>query len=239
WPAVATATVVVVGVAIAIWAPWRAQTTPTQAVRFEVQPTEKMKFTVGGNMAVSPDGHWMVFPATGEDGVTRHWVRSLDTVEARPLPGTETVSLPPPAAWSYDSRYVVFTTNNKLKKVDIQGGPPQTLAEIPTFQNGVAWNQNGVIVLGLSSVGGGAGLLRLSGAGGAPTPATVLAKDELRHAFPQFLPDGRHFLYLRVSIDPNVMGVYVGSIDDKPEAQSPRRLLATNRQAYYSAAAGS
>ena len=57
-----------------------------QAVRFEVGESEKMKFFYGGAMAVSPDGHWMVFPATGEDGVNRYWLRSLDTVEARPLP---------------------------------------------------------------------------------------------------------------------------------------------------------
>jgi serine/threonine protein kinase len=104
---VAAAIVVIAGVALVLWAPWRTQTNPTQAVRFEVQSTDKMRFTFGGNMAVSPDGHWMVFPASGEDGVTRYWVRSLDSVEARALSGTETVAFPPPAAWSYDSRYVV------------------------------------------------------------------------------------------------------------------------------------
>src|SRR5262249_42040072 len=55
------------------------------------------------------------------------------------------------------------------------------------------------------------------------------------HQWPQFLPDGRHFLYLRVSNDPNQTGVYVGSIDVKPEAQSFKRLLASDRQAYYAA----
>jgi hypothetical protein len=27
-----------------------------------------MTFTNGGAMTISPDGHWMVFPAIGEDG---------------------------------------------------------------------------------------------------------------------------------------------------------------------------
>src|SRR5262249_7756377 len=172
------------------------------------------------------------------DGVTRYWVGSSDPVEARALPGTETVAFAPPAAWSYDSRYVVFTANNKLKRIDLHGGPPQTLADLPTFQNGVAWNKDGVIVLGLSNVGGAAPLLRVSAAGGTPTPVTVLATGEARHAFPQFLPDGRHFLYLRVSSDPNRTGVYVGSIDVKPEAQSLQRVLASDRQAYYAAPSG-
>src|SRR5262249_4134969 len=136
WPIAAAAVIVIAGAALFRWVPWRPQTTATQAVRFEVQSTEKMAFTIGGSMAVSPDGHWLVFSASSEDGVTRYWVRSLDTVEARALPGTETVALPPPAAWSYDGRYVVFTTNSKLRKVDLQGGPPQTLADLPTFQNG-------------------------------------------------------------------------------------------------------
>jgi hypothetical protein len=43
---------------------------------------------------------------------------------------------------------------------------------------------------------------------------------------------------LRVSQDPNVGGIYVGSIDSKPEEQSRRRLLASDRQAYYAAPVG-
>jgi Tol biopolymer transport system component len=235
-PAVAAGIVIVSAAALFVWAPWRTQQSALHAVRFEVQPTENMRFTVGGSMTVSPDGHWMVFPATGDDGVTKYWVRSLDTVEARALPGTETVALPPPADWSYDSRYVIFTVNNKLKKVDIQGGPPQTIADLPTFQNGVTVNRDGVMIIGLSNAGGGGPLLRLPAAGGTPTPITIEAQGRARHRFPQFLPDGRHFLYLNVSDDPNEMGVYVASIDAKPEVQSQKRLLASNRQAYYAPA---
>ena len=64
---------------------------------------------------------------------------------------------------------------------------------------------------------------------------TALAKGETRHNWPQFLPDGHHFLYLRVSNDPNQIGIYIGSIDVKPEDQSLKRVLATNREAYYAA----
>jgi Tol biopolymer transport system component/predicted Ser/Thr protein kinase len=232
WLAVAAA-IVIAGAALAVWAPWRSQSNLVP-VRFEVTESDKMKFFAGGAMAVSPDGHWMVFPATGEDGVGRYWLRSLDTVEARALPGTEGAFVP--AAWSWDSRYVVFTTlgNNKLMKVDIQGGPPQTVADLPNQINGAAWTRDGVILAG--TVNGGA-LLRVSASGGVPSPATVLAPGETNHKFPQILPDGRHFLYLRISADPNKMGVYAGSIDSKPEDQSQQRLLATNREAYYAPSA--
>ncbi len=95
WPTVA-AGVVLAGAALALWAPWR-KPAPTQAVRFEVGPAEKMTFLSGGAMAVSPDGRWMTFPAVGEDSLTHYWIRSLDGVEARALPGTETSNIAPPA----------------------------------------------------------------------------------------------------------------------------------------------
>lgn len=235
WPAVSAGALALAAAAAVVWAPWR----PANAgvpVRFEVSPSEKMRFFTGAAMAVSPDGHWMVFPATGEDGVAHYWVRSLDTVEARPLPGTDAAYVP--AAWSGDSRYILFTTDQKLRKVDIQGGPVQFVADLPGFLNGAASNKDGVIVLGIAPNNGRWPLLRVPAGGGAPTPITALAKGENRHAFPQFLPDGRHFLYLRVSADPNQMGIYIGSIDAKPEQQSLKRLLASNRQAYYAAAPG-
>jgi len=179
----------------------------------------------------------MVFPAIGEDNVVRFWIRSLDGVDLRPLPGTETGRNAAPASWSFDSRWVIFGTRNKLKKVDIQGGPPQTIADIPLPSlNGAAWNRDGVIVLGLSS--GGFPLVRVNASGGTATPMTALAPGETSHAWPQFLPDGKHFLYERMSSDVAKAGVYIGSIDAKPEEQSMRRLLASDRQAYYAPTPG-
>jgi Tol biopolymer transport system component len=235
WPVVAAGLVVVVGGAVAVWAPWRSQSVG-EAVRFEVGESDTMKFFYGGAMAVSPDGHWMVFPATGGDGVNRYWIRSLDSVEARPLAGTETAFVP--AGWSADSRYVLFTALNaqQLKRVDIQGGPPQTLANPGGQLNGVASSKDGVIVVGLAQPN--QPLFRVPAGGGAAVPATALAKGEIGHKYPQFLPDGRHFLYLRASNDSNQAGVYAGFTDAKPEEQSLKRVLATNRNAYYADSPG-
>ena len=107
WPVTAGAAVLTIGIALAVWAPWRGGTESLPTVRFEVAQSDSMRFIYGGAMAVSPDGHWLVFPARSEDGVVRYWLRSLDTVEARALPGTEGAFVP--AAWTYDSRYVVFS----------------------------------------------------------------------------------------------------------------------------------
>src|SRR4029077_18346020 len=121
--------------------------------------------------------------------------------------------------WSPDSRFIAFSSSGgyapgQLKKLDISGGPPQVLCDVPSAVPGGAWNQDGVIVMG-TNVGA---LLRVSAAGGVATPMTVLdrARKESAHRGPQFLPDGRHFIYYRASSDRQVSGFYVGSIDAKP-----------------------
>jgi Tol biopolymer transport system component len=238
WPTVAAAGVIAAGVALLLWAPWR-KAAPTQAVRFEVGPSEKITFVNQAAMAVSPDGRWMVFTASGEDGQTRYYIRALDGVEVRALPGTEGSSSGP-ASWSYDSRWVVFANNlggGKLKKVDIQGGPPQNVADFPGFLSGAGWNSDGVIIAGSSGAASGP-ILRVPAAGGQLTPVTALAPGESAHLWPQFLPDGKHFLYERISSDTAKTGIYIGSIDVQPNQQSMERLLATDRQAYYAPTPG-
>jgi serine/threonine protein kinase/Tol biopolymer transport system component len=233
WPSIA-AGVIVAGAALAIvYAPWR-KPMPTQAVRFEVGPAEKMTFINQASMAVSPDGRWMVFPATGEDGVIRYYLRALDGVEVRALAGAEGGQSP--ASWSYDSRWVVFANGGgKLKKVNIQGGPPQIIADFPSNNlGGASWNSEGVIIEGRE----GSPIHRAPASGGQETPVTALAPGESAHRWPQFLPDGKHFLYQRASSDPAQTGVYIGSIDAPPNQQSTQRLLATNRQAYYAPGGG-
>jgi len=237
WPVVAAVGVIVAGVALVMWAPWR-KAAPAQAVRFEVGPAEKMTFINGAAMTVSPDGRWMVFPADVEDGSRRYYIRALDGVEVRALTGTEGPS-GAPAFWSYDSRWVLLANNGsggKLKKVDIQGGPPQNIADFPGYLTGAGWNSDGVII---ASTGPGASpILRLPASGGQTTPVTALAPGESAHRWPQFLPDGKHFLYLRVSSDAAKEGIYIGSIDFQPNQQNMQRLLATDREAYYAPAPG-
>lgn len=240
-PAAVIGSIVLVTLAVLAWAPWRNRSNTGQAgnasqvVSLEVGETDTMKFFYGGAMAVSPDGRWMVFPAVGEDGVSRYWLRSLETVEARPLPGTETAYVP--AAWSSDSRYVIFTllSGRRLSKVDIKGGPPQILSDEFNFALNGLTSTKDVILFGTSAA---APLFRIPAAGGKPVPITALAKGEIAHRFPQFLPDGHRFLYLRLSTDPAQSGIFIGSIDAKPEEQDTRRLMPANRQGYYSATPG-
>jgi Tol biopolymer transport system component len=93
------------------------------------------------------------------------------------------------------------------------------------------------IVMALSFIFGNntAGLWRVPAAGGTPIPLTKLdpARHEREHELPSFLPDGKHFLYLRLSTVPEESGIFAGSLDDPPERQSMKRLLATSFGAYY------
>ncbi len=233
WPAVAAVGVIVAGLALALWAPWR-KSTPTETVHFEVGPAEKMTFISQAAMTVSPDGRWMVFPAIGEDGLQHYYIRALNGVEVRALPGADGGQSP--ASWSYDSRWVLFVTGNKLRKVDIQGGPPQNIADFPAAARlgGADWNSEGVIVAGADA----SPILRVPSAGGQTTPLTALAPGETAHRWPQFLPDGNHFLYHRASSDPAQTGVYVGSLDVPPNQQSTQPLLVSDRQADSAPAPG-
>src|SRR6185503_14827652 len=94
-------------------------------------------------LAVSPDGRYLVMRASGQSG-TQLWVRALDSLQAQPLAGTEDANYP---FWSPDSRWIGFFADQKLKKIPITGGPAQTLCGARGGQGGT-WNRDGVIVFG-------------------------------------------------------------------------------------------
>ncbi len=165
--------------------------------------------------ALSPDGRRLAFVARNADGQERLWVQSLDGLSAQPLAGTEGASMP---FWSPDSRFIGFYASGKVKRIDATGGPPLTLADTGG-RPGATWNRDNVILFATFSGGPGSPIRRVPASGGAPTPATTLNADsgETYHAYPFFLPDGRHFLYLAVGsktagpATPN--GIYVAGLD--------------------------
>ena len=155
------------------------------------------------SMALSPDGRRLTFVATS-DGSTRLWLRPFDAVTAQPLPGTEGASYP---FWSPDSRAIGFFAEGKLKRIDIGGGQPQTLANAAGSRGG-AWNRDDVILFGVSA----AGLQRVPASGGEVVKVTRPGPLQTNHRFPQFLPDGRRFLFFSQGAG-ETQGVFLGGLD--------------------------
>jgi Tol biopolymer transport system component/tRNA A-37 threonylcarbamoyl transferase component Bud32 len=200
---------------------------PPEPVRLQIPLPMKPPLRLSGLLALSPDGQQLAFAATGADGIPRIWVRALNSLKIRPLPGTESAGTL--LFWSPDSRFVAFDAGGKLQKIEISGGPAETVCVLNMMGVGGSWNRDGVIVFGQF----GGTLMRVSAAGGVATPLTALdaPHGDVAHTVPWFLPDGRHFIYLR---DTGTSGVIsAGSLDVKPEEQDSRRLVeAGNGLAY-------
>ncbi len=175
------------------------------------------------SFALAPDGRQIVFVASG-DGASRLWVRSLATAAVQPLAGTEGATWP---FWSPDGRSLGFFSGGALKRLDLGGGAPQTLAPVPVGSGGT-WSADGVIVFAPSLT---TALRRVSATGGAVTDVTTLGPQQAGHGTPFFLPDGRRFLFAAVG-GPDVTGIYLGSLDGSPairlapDASPPQYLTA-------------
>jgi len=206
-----------------------------ETVRFTAPLPENVNLPQVSISAISPDGRKLAFAAAGTDGVPRVWIRSLDSLTAQPLPGAETPAVEASLFWSPDSRFIAFQADGKLKKIDIAGGPALALCDAPGQIVGGAWNRDGVILFPQNRT-----LMRVSAAGGTPSAVLVTPPaGEGNSVFPAFLPDGRHFLYLRGSPKPEVSGVYAGALDVKPEQQSTQRLMPSGYQPVYAPSSGS
>lgn len=225
WPAAAAA--LAITAAIAIWTPWRRQPV-LDATRFQVPLPENGAFS--GALDLSPDGRKLVFSAQGNDGQRRLWLRDLDALSARPIPGTELHGeFAGSFSWAPDNRFIAFADGNVLKKVDVTGSsPPVTLATLPNLAGKSSWNSDGVILIGAITTGP---IWRVPAAGGEATAVTALHGEETAHGLPAFLPDGRSFLYFRQAGARS--GIYVGSIDVAAASQSIDRVLVADSQAAY------
>ena len=176
-------------------------------LRFFITPNGQSSFT---GALISPDGLRVAISARDSSGNALLWVRSLDSLTIQPISGTEGASSP---FWSPDSRSIAFFASGKLKRIDIAGGPAQALCDTGNGAGG-AWNSDGVIVFAPDTA---TALYRVSAAGGVSTQITALdeSRQEVSHKYPQFLPDGKHFLYLAQSTRAENTAIFVGTLDSK------------------------
>jgi eukaryotic-like serine/threonine-protein kinase len=194
----------VLGIAAAVLAP--------PAIRYlrETPPPESRVDIVTpatddpASFALSPDGRQIVFVANS-DGAARLWLRSLAKAGAAPLAGTEGAAHP---FWSPDSRSVGYFTSNALKRLDLEGGQPQTLAPASGTSEFGSWSSNGAILFSLGPVGP---LSRVAASGGATTGLPMWGKNSFVNYAPMFLPDGQHFVF--IGFGTTEAGTYLGSLD--------------------------
>jgi serine/threonine-protein kinase len=194
WRRLATVIVaVVVAAGAAGGAVWIAMRPgPARVTRTTIQTSGDTALvnTISNNLAITPDGSRVVY-----GGSRRLLVRRLDQLEPTTLTGVGSPTAPFIAP---DGQWVGFFDGAALKKVAITGGPPVTVVP-STFTGsgsplGATWSPQGTIVFATS---GTRGLRRVSAAGGNVETLTTpdRARGEIRHIWPEFLPDGKRVLF--------------------------------------------
>jgi serine/threonine protein kinase/Tol biopolymer transport system component len=149
---------------------------------------------LGGPAALSPDGSKIAFAGRNAQGRTSLYMRPLDSEVARVFQETESVSFP---FWSADGRYIGYSTGNTVAFVPAGGGVPEKIVDLIRASK-ATWSPSGEI---LASRGNRTPIVRFSLADRKPRPVIPLAADEIAQASPQFLPDGKHFIYLSRRLD--------------------------------------
>jgi serine/threonine protein kinase/Tol biopolymer transport system component len=170
----------------------------------------------GAIPAVSRDGRRIAFVASKADSPSAIWVQALDEERPRELPGTSGGSDP---FWSPDGRSLAFFADGALRRVDLMGGPAQRIARVEESLGG-AWGSSDVIVFSARYA-----LYQVPASGGTPVlvAGLDLSRQENSVRAPEFLPDGRHFLYSARSGRPENTSIYLASLD----GGAPQRIVNT------------
>ncbi len=178
------------------------------AVHFIFDPPENVTLSDFNPLAVSPEGSTIVFAGWPPVGAKQLWTRTLDVPEVQALPGTEGAGQP---FWSPDGSSIAFFAEGELRKLSLASGKVQKICLLPPGCPGPAgtWSNEGTIIFSTGTV---KGLFRVPAAGGEPRPLTT-PDEQTHHWWPQFLPDGRRFIFEIYSLQAGKKGVYVSSLD--------------------------
>jgi Tol biopolymer transport system component len=195
-------------------------------VRFKVVIPPDVTITQASSFAISPDGRAIAFPAFGPDGQNRIWVQEFDKGEPRQI-DTAVIAANAEALTWFDNDTLLYSSDRKLKLVDITGGPPTTLVDYQPPLFGVA-ARGGTVLFGSYS-----GVMKVDASGGPPTQLTKTNPEQPPwHAVADILPDGQHFLYA-TSGAVGARGLYAGRIDGAPGDQPAEPVVKTDFGALF------
>jgi Tol biopolymer transport system component len=224
WMAIAACLVVLAGVAVGAVLYLRPHSS-APVVKFAVAPPEHTSYP--GSPSVSPDGKQLVFSAQGPEGQRMLWLRPLDAMRHSPIPGTEGATNP---FWSPDGQYLAYFSGRALKMVRVKDYATETICKVEGTNGGGSWNRDGAILFSRNIDDG---IFQVAAKPNS-NPSLVLkvnpGKGENAYVWPQFLPDGKHFLFFVQTEAAETTGVYTAALD----SNDYRLLFASETNALYS-----
>ena len=183
----------IIGLGLVVWFRLGPKQQSTKALRLSLGLPEGVTLHRNWHpfehIALSPDGQMLAFAATDATGRSSLWLRPLSSSEAQRMEHSESALLP---FWSPDSQFIGFWAGGKLKKLRRTGGVPEVICSAPEMAQG-AWGPDGTILFARAV---NSPILRVSPTGGDATPVTSLLPGQVSQMWVQFLPDGKHFIYL-------------------------------------------
>jgi hypothetical protein len=226
WPVVAAISTLAIA-ALAYGQLRRVPVPAPDAFRFRIPLADAGAPAEEPIFAFSPDGRALAYSGKGRSV----WLHVLGALEPTLLLGAEAKADGGTPFWSRDGKSLFYAAEGQLKRIDIRGGGVQRVCRAAGLVLGGVENNDGVVLFGVAS---SAGVMKVTSSGGTPESVTRLDQaGQERHIFPFFLPDGNHFLYLRLAPTSEDTGIYVGALSAAPEAQSRTRLLATSTGAQF------
>jgi eukaryotic-like serine/threonine-protein kinase len=189
----------------------RERARPREAVAFSMLPPRGHSFD---SPQIAPDGESVAFIAHDESGEPSIWVRRVGSVAAAKILERPTMSQTV-LFWSPDGKWIGFFDDDRIMKIPVQGGAPETICSACTsYGQGATWSRSGTILFAPKFA---EGLFQVPASGGTAVRVTSLdeKRRETLHGWPQFVDEGDRFVYLLHTISNAKNAIYGGSLSAK------------------------
>jgi serine/threonine-protein kinase len=206
--------VAVASLGVAAFVARRAQdAAPSTPIRFVLTTTANARpiFTGTWPAAASPNGQEIVYTGEAPAGGTQLYIRRIDALDARPLPGTVGATQ---AVFSPDGKWLAYLADGKLRKLQVDGGGTPVVLTDANSNDGADWTPNGDIILGAEHRNG---LGRISANGGTIVDVTKADSvgGQTQHLWPVVLDDGNTVVFaIAHGVNRQESRIAIGSLSD-------------------------